>query len=279
MRNFMKHPRFETQKKHPWTTVAVAAVLVSAIVAVGRIPCLDASTKANIWVAVGTLGLALITWASLNQTRTVIAAEDRRHQQGYAPLLLLTPTELVGGHFNAAVYNAGQGLAIKVLVVLEGRFSTTQLVNTPPTMALMPMPDRPIPESSTIHHIGVVPTGANAGISFPQEGAEYATASLMRVRIEYADMFGNEYVTIYRAHTINANELYVAAAQAFKFPEAAVKADVDSRPPSQCADLQSYKKITVAGVPRSWLTATTELMTSAVHAEGVAESVLRAVEG
>ncbi len=181
-------------------TVAIALVLT---VGAGG---MDAGTKANIWVAIGTLALAFITWWSLSQTKAVIAAEDRRHQQAFAPLLLLTPPVLSNGRFRSNVYNGGYGLALRVLVMIEGEFSSTELVNMPPTMALQNLPTIAMREDGKVHHIGVVAKDERPEMSFPQPDTRYSIVLLTRVEIEYADMFGNEYKTTYRTFTLNPND-------------------------------------------------------------------------
>lgn len=54
---------------------------------------LDSSGEIEFWVAVGTIGLALVTVTSLFQNRRLLRAEELRHQQRLAPILCLQKHE------------------------------------------------------------------------------------------------------------------------------------------------------------------------------------------
>jgi hypothetical protein len=100
--------------------------------------------KALFWtdvaVAAGTLALAIVTVASVLETRAVIRGEDRRHQQGYAPFLTL------GDHFNTGadyengytLWNKGDGIALNVSFQVRGR-ATVATFNFPLTPATVPL--------------------------------------------------------------------------------------------------------------------------------------------
>ncbi len=178
--------------------IGVAALIVLAVIGLGFYHGFDASTKANVWVAVGTLFLALITWWSLSQTRAVIAAEDRRHQQGFAPLLTIAQTESSDGRIRMTVSNVGHGIAQRVLVQLSGYFTNRSNPNAA-TLA--------IPRDSEAHHISVIAVRGRAGLSFPIVIGTLPFVHLKSIRIEYADMFGNGYVTEYLAFSVNPNEM------------------------------------------------------------------------
>jgi hypothetical protein len=80
---------------------------------------------ASILVAAGTLGLAYFTWQSVARTSDVIAGEDRRHQQGLAPLLTIEAGATQrrvgdGAETGIRVSNIGYGLALNVVITLEG---------------------------------------------------------------------------------------------------------------------------------------------------------------
>jgi hypothetical protein len=188
------------------TQALVAAVAVVVGIAVDFSPGLSADGKVNVWVAVGTVALAFITWLSLSQTRDVLAAEDRRHQQGFAPLLVLERLRVDGDRVHADVRNQGLGLAIRVAVTIDGHLTSTLLVNAPPAGALQPLPMVGISGATRTHEISVVAKACAAGLWFAVP-ATYDGVELNRVRIEYADMFGNGYATTYGAFSSNVNEM------------------------------------------------------------------------
>jgi hypothetical protein len=78
-------------------------------------------TKASVWVAVGTLLLAIATAWSVWETRLVIRGEDRRHQQSFAPSVRLIGPQGYGNsnRFWYVIKNKGFGLANDVSVSLN----------------------------------------------------------------------------------------------------------------------------------------------------------------
>ena len=100
---------------------ALALVTIVALqVGMNLLTCWTAETKASVWVAIGTLFLAVVTAASVWETRLVVRAEDRRQQVSLAPYLTVTlKRQIVEGNAfwnECVVHNAGQGLARDVEV-------------------------------------------------------------------------------------------------------------------------------------------------------------------
>lgn len=130
----------------------------------------------SMWVAAGTLALAGMTWWSVSRTNAVISGEDRRHQQGFAPLLVLkTQSERLtlpqGASFpiqRTVIVNEGIGLALRVNVWYH------------------------TPKIHSTHALGAVAPGAHIQINGLNQ--EESTSP---VRLEYSDMFGNLYETYY----------------------------------------------------------------------------------
>jgi len=69
--------------------IAIIAAIAGAAFLLPRITTFDAPTLASIWVAVGTLALAIVTYISVLQSTKILAAEERRFQYGFAPLVQL----------------------------------------------------------------------------------------------------------------------------------------------------------------------------------------------
>jgi hypothetical protein len=90
----------------------------------------------NVFVAIGTLALAIATTWNIRQTNKVIAGEDRRHQQQFAPLVQVNDYTHGGTDYQSGVtaFNIGYGLAIDVQVVVRG----TQYFNDPIEVEVSP---------------------------------------------------------------------------------------------------------------------------------------------
>jgi hypothetical protein len=72
----------------------------------------------NVLVALGTLALAGVTYWNVRQTNFVIAGEERRHQQQFAPLVELYRSQ------NAIDYqNIGTGLALRIHIMITVAFT------------------------------------------------------------------------------------------------------------------------------------------------------------
>jgi hypothetical protein len=72
-----------------WLAVPVVSGVVGAFVTFALVRGISLEAFASILVATGTFALAYFTWRSVARTNDVIAGEDRRHQQGLAPLLII----------------------------------------------------------------------------------------------------------------------------------------------------------------------------------------------
>lgn len=105
---------------------------------------LQAGEKAIFWtnvaVAFGTLALAVVTLASVLETRAVLRGEDRRHEQSYAPFLTLgdylnTDEKYEGGY---TVRNSGMGIALSITFEVRGRVTVASF-DFPPGPVDAPM--------------------------------------------------------------------------------------------------------------------------------------------
>lgn len=84
---------------------------------------LKIETIANLGVAIGTIALAYFTWQSVRKTSDVITGEERRHQQGFIPIIRIPPDITSDGtkqKFYCTVRNVGQGGAFNVRFAVEG---------------------------------------------------------------------------------------------------------------------------------------------------------------
>jgi hypothetical protein len=192
-----------------WRLILVAVGSLVVVAVISTYPCFDASTKANIWVAIGTLVLAGTTVSSLHQTRLIVAADERRHQQSFAPMLVLENVRNEEERVAADISNRGLGLAKKVLVLFErgSEFRSAGASIAGPRGPTQMPSVLPIPDSSgnAFHHISVIAKDGRTGLRVPQPPGWMLFVG--RVRIEYSDMFGNEYVTLYRAYTDDINDM------------------------------------------------------------------------
>jgi hypothetical protein len=158
--------------------------------------------KASVWVAIGTLLLAVATAWSVYETRLVLRGEDRRFELGRAPLIvagrLVDEQQLFEG---LRLTNLGEGVAMDVsfemtayfLMYLDGagpnevppeEVETTR-VDVPPWHE---SGYTPVIAKGDKREIGVVPFNE----LYQNELVEIAT-----VEIKYRDMFGNVYHTTY----------------------------------------------------------------------------------
>lgn len=106
---------------------AVAVILGTVVtIAIEKLE-LHLDVVANLAVAAGTIGLAYFTWESVSSTKTVLAAEDRRHQVGFAPLVVCNDVRAVGVEVHADLQNVGTGMARNVAVYIPGVWFSNQL--------------------------------------------------------------------------------------------------------------------------------------------------------
>ena len=179
---------------------ALSACLIIAALFMQFFTCWDAGTKASVYVAIGTIGLAVATFWSVYQTRAVISGEDRRHQNAYAPLVVCqgfpyesgSPTQ---NRFLACLLrNDGMGMALNITVDVKGRIQKRE--STPGL-------------GEGQHHSDFTANGTAALI--PNRKDEHWASIFMltlpdgflaldihRVAIQYEDQFGNLYETLYQ---------------------------------------------------------------------------------
>jgi len=162
----------------------------------------------NTIVGLGTLGLAGITLFNVRQTRDVIAAEDRRHQQGLAPMLGLElvqeslEDEREYGFLIYNVHNYGMGIALKINLVLRHSYDTR--------VTEKPRTDDDEGESSHVDErlefaiSALAPNITYEVARIPWnvdylEFEQYPTSDVAvpYARMTYYDMFGNQYATHY----------------------------------------------------------------------------------
>jgi hypothetical protein len=155
--------------------------------------CWSPETKANVFVAAGTILLAVATFWSVWETRLVIRGEDRRHQQSFAPSLRLDSSATPIGVF--CVTNRGKGLAsnIRVHLTVPVYFLATSGVETSEQVTV----------ERTISQVAVREKAfLNLHSGLPERN--YHAVAAHAVIFAYEDMFGNEYGTLY--HDWNRNE-------------------------------------------------------------------------
>jgi len=154
-------------------TVVVGGLVGAAIAKAVSGEGLKADVIANLAVAIGTLALAIITFVSVMKTNDVIAGEDRRHQIGYAPFVVVKQRMTEGRSLRNAyivpteylvLYNQGLGIATDI----EVRFAS---VSEPAVYGVLAVGDE-----------GVFKPPKELAVSFT---------------IRYRDMFENQYQTDY----------------------------------------------------------------------------------
>ena len=153
----------------------IGAAIARAVFDRGLTP----EVTANLGVAVGTLALALITFVSVLKTNDVIGGEDRRHQIGFAPYVVIQVRRVEGKQLSAraysapekylVLYNQGFGIATDIVVEIEN----VDDVNT-----AIPSRDLGVKDECIFR----VPADPPSGTA---------------VLISYDDMFGNAYSTRY----------------------------------------------------------------------------------
>jgi hypothetical protein len=180
----------------------------------------DIRLWAEIGTAVGTLALAVATFWSVSRTNAVIRGEDRRHQQQFAPLVKLV-FSLTGSQnaFKAnddpvqgfAAVNIGNGIAVNVEIEIEAIFSYKEIVSfgppAPTDFPGMPLVGFTVPKTEPrsepfVRHFSASAIEKDGEARFDEAAFReltYSSPSMMfkRVRLDYEDMFGNRYATIY----------------------------------------------------------------------------------
>jgi hypothetical protein len=94
-----------------------SAIGGSTIVLAVYAKAVSVEALANIAVAVGTFVLAFFTWRSTDETSQIIAADERRHQQGFVPIVrVLAAVYVDAGVQRLFVHgvNCGAGAALDI---------------------------------------------------------------------------------------------------------------------------------------------------------------------
>lgn len=141
---------------------------------------------ASIGVAIGTLALAYFTWESVKKTNAVIQGEDRRHQQSYAPALVVQFITDKINNYQVTLRNKGIGPAKEISICFDGGW-----VKDGTRIDF----DK---EQKTIYQSFLATGREEYGISFiklPPFPIE--NVAIDSLTIEYKDMFGNVYQTYY----------------------------------------------------------------------------------
>jgi hypothetical protein len=168
----------------------IACVIGAAIVIAGRYG-ISIDTVASLGVAAGTMALAYFTWESLTKTNEVIKGEDRRHQQGYAPALVVaTLSGSAGAQWEMSLQNKGLGPAKNIRVSFDGVWFKVlggQRLDTP------------LSEGEKYHALSFLKASREeyGTFVFGQPSDDKQGVVLSSILIGYEDMFGNEYWTHY----------------------------------------------------------------------------------
>jgi len=188
-----------------WRPLLVALIV---LVCVGLTPvmryvfCWDVSTVASVWVAIGTSALALVTWWSVLQTRKVIAGEDRRHQQSFVPIVKIDEPPRIDIYGWASLWsaNAGRGPALAVRARLTGWVFATFYSKSGNR-------DQNYSIDHLVFEISVASTGSRTDDHFnliarddnlkQYDKIDIKETVISAAEIEYCDLFGNKYKTIY----------------------------------------------------------------------------------
>ena len=209
----------------------------------------------NVSVAIGTLALAVATVWNISQTNKVIAGEDRRHQQQFAPLVQFNDYTHGGNDFQSgfSAVNIGNGLAIDITVEVRGlhRFDAPIQFEVTSDEWAAELAEKPNVTwtyrdgrrfAYDIEPRSVAFEGRYT-LSALRAGDPYATLYDKRIedktswhgRIEYEhveltyyDMFGNKYSTIYRDPDIATYKWCRPAHLAMRLPFAVARGKADN---------------------------------------------------
>ena len=215
-----------TGRASAFLTVPVLSGVMGASVTFALIRGISLEAVASVLVAAGTFVLAYFTWQSVTRTNDVIAAEDRRHQQGLAPLLVIEASATQrtvgsGAETGIRVTNIGYGLALNIVVTLQGTFwHDTFSTHEDTEENKLRFAGKFDPQGRSVidgkNYLNVTeresePFDRHVSISAVEAGGGYfqhepdfldrvysRPVALYRVGLaKYEDMFGNPYVTQY----------------------------------------------------------------------------------
>jgi hypothetical protein len=186
---------------------------------------------ANVAVALATFALAVFTYQSVRSNKTLISAEDRRQQQSLAPLVTL---QLYARDYRAngdvgpvglELTNIGFGLVLKVNVTLEGWIFVTEWrdVKNVEENVIIGVTRRTAYDEkghSILQAPAKAPKSYKKDYRFsaiapderkPQADGDLAASwdcrnevKMELAELEYEDMFGNKYQTIYHGPDLSS---------------------------------------------------------------------------
>lgn len=188
------------RKRH--SPQSIAAVLRKAECAMSVFTTSSPETKASVWVAIGTIALAFVTAASILQTRILVAAEDRRHQQTFVPLLELhaKANQQMRSITSFDLVNIGPGVALNISVRLKGYSEIPEYANRSATGEAIQTGIKVVDINCERFCSAVGPkdsvTITDDLFAHGNVSSEMARFKLAEVR--YNDMFGNRFVTTYQ---------------------------------------------------------------------------------
>jgi len=161
-----------------------AVLLVVLVVLLNRLTNLPIAVQAEIWVAFGTLCLALATYSSVQKSQQLLALEKRRHEASFVPLVQVKPPGVAVPIKDLVLENAGPGIALDVILIIRGYYT-----------------------GNASGRFGYMFDGAAIG---PYHNLTVTNESLQawpllqynyileRADIWYHDMFGNRFITRYK---------------------------------------------------------------------------------
>lgn len=152
----------------------------------------------NVTVAIGTLALAYFTWQSVSKTNDVIRGEDRRHQQQYAPLVIMRSQTIENGKLKFFTDNIGMGMARNVVISANIDWTSSEFQSgIAPLTPYPPIQNIAVPQQQ----LDVIPTRpadiAHLNVPMIDVPQHYNGYRIHRVEFAYTDMFGNSYKTTY----------------------------------------------------------------------------------
>ena len=172
----------------------------------GILPDNKALFWTNVAVATGTLALAAVTVVSVLQTRALIGGEDRRHQQGFYPLVEFaeerTKSLAHGIHF----HNLGKAVARRIHLEcggywIEDFYSEIERDGSP-VMSVTSQQKHRFKEQ---YNVPALMEGKDIFVPMTRYMANTFITSTHydRATIQYQDIFGNPYETVYESSDLS----------------------------------------------------------------------------
>jgi hypothetical protein len=169
--------------------------------------CWDVSVVASVWVAVGTLALAGVTWWNVSQTIAVVAGEDRRHQQSFVPIVELkwfNASDTALGYLQIHARNIGKGPALNIQATIKGFMvlrpgTPGESVGDDLTYVLDKLvfeTSACAPDTSSDGIVSLVSTDFSL-TKYSNVTIVPDTIAVTSAEVLYTDLFGNVYKTVY----------------------------------------------------------------------------------